>query len=67
MFMTLCVFLYVCQGEDDVLACKHSRGKLTIIDGWNPNPQYTPNELDSNQNGICPYYMEYIDGRIVCT
>ena len=58
------------QAQTDVLGCRVNSGSsVTVIDGWNPTPNYTPNQLDNDsEDGIdlCVHTTEYTDGRISC-
>ena len=37
-----------------------------VVDAWNPEPQYEPNVIDLNQDGVCTYDTSYENGMIVC-
>ena len=39
---------------------------MTVVDGWNPIPNHSPNQLDNTQEGLCTYNTGYTNGRISC-
>ena len=60
-----CFFL---QDNTDVIGCKvEADGNVSVVDTWNPMPQYSPNQIDDDgQRGVCTQFATYIDGRIRC-
>ena len=52
-----------------MLACHRSPSSdmVAVVDTWNPNPRYTANQLDPNQNGVCTHSAQFVNGRINCT
>lgn len=56
------------QAETDVLACQvDTSGVVHVKDGWNPLPNYSPNQLDEDQNGVCTHGSLYSDGKVSCS
>ena len=52
-----------------MLVCRRelSSGMVTAVDTWNPSGRRQPNQLDPNQDDICPYSNSFENGRLVCT
>ena len=59
--------IVILQANTDVLGCRvNSDNTVTVVDGWNPTPNRSPNQLDNTQEGLCTYNTGYINGRISC-
>ena len=57
----------ISQANTDVLGCRvNTDNTVTVVDGWNPMPNRSPNQLDNTQEGLCTYNTGYTNGRISC-
>ena len=58
---------FISQADTDVIGCRvDTDDMVVIVDTWNPSPNYSPNQLDTSQDGVCPHLASYSNGRIHC-
>ena len=48
------------------MGCRVDSGSITVIDTWNPTPNYAPNQADGSTDGLCVHNSGYTNGRISC-
>ena len=39
---------------------------VSVIDGWNGEPNRSPNQKDVSDEGLCVHTTGYANGRITC-
>ena len=62
--------VHVClQENDDVLGCirdPNSNNRVSVVDANNPSRQYSANQLDTDQSGLCAHSTNFNNGRVTC-
>ena len=50
-----------------MIGCKvDADGMVSVVDTWNPSPNYSPNQVDDNQDGVCTHFANFTAGKIQC-
>ena len=50
-----------------MIGCRVDSGStVSVVDTWNPSPNYSDNQLDPTQDGVCTHSANFTGGRISC-
>ena len=50
-----------------MIGCRVDSGStVSVVDTWNPSPNYSPNQVDDTQDGVCTHSASFTGGRISC-
>ena len=59
-------FYLVSQANTHVIGCRVDvGGVVNVVDTWNPSPNYSPNLVDTNQDGVYTYNANYNGARLL--